>query len=443
MQETAVSKAMDFAKLREPKSEFILSGLAGTGKTTTMVQVIQGLLDMGHRPAVCAPTGKAANVINKKQCHVVAGTIHKALSQRPLDALRKIHDRLDEIEALRAKGLMTPEIEKEEADLFKDLDRREYSGNHLSFEPKLIEDVLDEFTILLFDESSMIGRDKTYYNLIHPVPLPRIFVGDAAQLPPVKDEPAVDFKKADIHLTEILRQGSDSGILYYAHQLHKGRVPTMREMGQYGDVNLIPDGGLNTIKGHEDAQLIVWMNKERHQLVPKMRNARGFDFDRQKFSYLPMVGEQLYIDDNSVEMRVSRGQIVTVKQDPVYLFNGNRKTRTLNPNPYLCMVHCVDELGRDRALKISMTDLMPHPILEDASRDKSTRRFADIEGVKVLNASVITCHRAQGSEYPKVFMLGTMMPQGHADWRKWWYTAATRAQKELVVASYHYMHEGK
>jgi hypothetical protein len=377
---------------------------------------------------------------------VMAQTIHKMAETQPNDLLAKFHKRLDELEALRdSTGGLPTDLQEEEQKLLKDLNKRARQGDTLSFEPVSPREIEDKYSILIFDEASMIGRDKTYAHLIAPIRLPRIFIGDSAQLPPVKDEPAVDFTKTNVHLTEILRQGKDSGILKYAHQLHKGRVPSAASMSSHADVEIIKNGAISTIKGHEDAQFIVWMNKERHAIAPRLRKALGFNYEKQKFPWLPMEGEKLYIDDNSEELRLSRGDVVTVRAIWRYAYQAGARLDARSNNPYLCGLTIDDRQGRTRDIVISLSDMVPEQLCEREVDDKRLRRFADYTKgnyrVKALWASVITCHRAQGSEYDKVFMLGTMMPKGHKDWQKWWYTAATRAKKKLIVASYHYMHE--
>lgn len=443
-QQSALESATRFAETGG--GEFILSGLAGTGKTTTTTELIHRLIGMGIRPAVCAPTGKAAHVLNTKLLAsgvpTTAMTIHRALAERPMDALARIHARLNELELKHETEGLSDDEKKEETELLKRLDREQRQGDNLSFLPAEIESILDVYDIMIFDEASMIGTDSIYRPLISPVPLPRIFVGDSAQLPPVKDTPAVDFTKAHAHLSEILRQGKDSGILQFAHGVHGGRVLTKKEMRRYDDIRVLDDHSSKMIRGLEDHQVIVWSNKERFLINPLIRKARGFDTEGNKFEELPLPGETLVVDSNDDNLRLLRGQLLTVTHIDAYAFTGRTDRHDVkNNNPYVARIGFVDESGRERNFKVSLTDMMPDQVMDDKTSDLKNRRYADLFAVKMMWPYAITCHKAQGSEYDKVLVIGSMMPEQHKEWRKWWYTAATRAKKELVVASFYFSHD--
>lgn len=441
-QQNAIDGALRF--LSSDRSKFLLSGLAGTGKTTTSTEIIRQIIEGGQKPLICAPTGKAAHVLNAKLDGIArATTIHKALTSRPMDALARINRRLDELEekAARQEPLTQEEI-SEESELIKELDRQQRNGDNLSFIAADPYEIEDNYDVMIFDEASMIGLSEIYEPLILPIQLPCMFVGDSAQLPPVKDQPAIDFTSPDYHLSEILRQGKDSGILQYAHAVHKGRMMTRKEMTKYDDVTILNDSTSKMIKGYEDHQCIVWTNKERHRLCPIIREARGFDFKSQKFPDLPMVGETLIVDTNDDTKRILRGMQLTVTNIEAYLFTGNTVSHDVHKNnPYFASITFVDEQGRERTFRVSLTDMIPDQIMDDNITDLKNRRYADLTGIKMSWQYAITCHKAQGSEYEKVFIVGSMLPGANSDWKKWWYTAVTRARSQLVVASYHYAHE--
>lgn len=443
-QQSALESATRFAE--SAGGEFLLSGLAGTGKTTTTTELIHRLNGMGMRPLIAAPTGKAAHVLNTKLlasgASSIATTIHRALAERPMDALVRVHLRLDELEAKAETGKLTEEEVEEEAELLKKLDREKRRGDNLSFMPADIEEIVDAYDIMIFDEASMIGMDSIYRPLISPVPLPRIFVGDSAQLPPVKDTQAVNFARADAHLSEILRQGKDSGILQFAHAIHSGRVLTKKEMRRYDDLRVLDDHSSKMVRGYEDHQIIVWSNKERFGINPIIRKARGFDTTGHKFEELPVPGEMLLVDSNDEGLRLLRGQTLVVSSIDAYGFTGKtNKHDVKNNNPYSARVNFIDANGRERNFRISMTDMMPDQVMDDKTDDLKNRRYADMSGVKMMWPYAITCHKSQGSEYDKVLIIGSMIPERHDDWKKWWYTAATRAKSELVLASFYFAND--
>ena len=443
-QQSALESATRFAEAGY--GEFILSGLAGTGKTTLTTELISRLTGMGMRPLVCAPTGKAAHVLNTKLLAagipITATTIHRALAERPIDALARIHKRLDELEIKAEFEGLNEDEHKEEVDLLKRLDREQKQGDNLSFHGAEVEIIASMYDIMIFDEASMIGMDAIYRPLIAPVPLPRIFVGDSAQLPPVKDTPAVNFAKANAHLSEILRQGAESGILQFAHAVHGGRILEKKELKRFNDIKLLNDHTTKMVRGYEDHQVIVWTNKERNLINPIVRRERGFDFHSAEYPDLPLPGETVLVDANDEALRLMRGQSLVVEDIETYTFTGNAdKHDVRNNNPYTARIIFRDDRDRERSVRVSLTDMIPDQVMNDKVSDQKNRRYADMSGLRIMWPYAITCHKSQGSEYDKVFVLGSLLPGHNDDWKKWWYTAVTRAKKEIVLASYYFAND--
>lgn len=429
--------SLDFVrKARGTSEEFIVAGLAGTGKTTTMAAVLGELKAAGVRAAVCTPTGKAAHVINSKQKHFLAQTLHKTLTKRPFDALAKIHAELDSLEELARTRDLTPDEITKEAELLKRLDSEKKVGDNLSFEPEEVEKLYAQYDCLIFDEASMIGKAKTYDRLIQHVELPRLYFGDGGQLPPVKDSPAVNFRFANHKLTEILRQDADSGILQFAHGVNKGIVMKLRDMAGYPDLRAVKSCSTAAVREFApDHQFITWTNKERHSLNEMVRPIRGFDVSKLDAEHKsrPLEGEQIMVAENNETYRLLRGQLLTVQscsEHPQY-----------SHNPYLAFIVCVDDQGRERALPISLDDMTPRALFQNESHDKKMRYIAGKVGVDMRWPYAVTAHTAQGSEWDKVCVIGSMMPEGHRDWKTWYYTAVTRAKNELVIASHYFAHD--
>lgn len=425
-QQDIVDGAVSF--LRSGKEELTISGLAGTGKTTTLIQMVAALIAEGRKVAVAAPTGKAAFVINSKANGLFqAETIHRTLTQEPYSKLAKIHTELDTIENSLGSREPTEEERSRLTELYKILDK-ESKRDHLRFSPKDNEKI--NFDTIVFDEASMIGRKKIYEPFIAPLHgVKKIFVGDSAQLPPVQDDPAIDLANADFHLTEILRQSNSGGIIPLSHHITKhGAFLDKAQLMEYGDIKLVNTTTLSAIPGHEDHQIVVWRNKTRHAFSNYMRLARGFDYTKRPRheQHLPMVGESLMVDASNPNVRVTRGQILKVLN--VY---------STSHNPYLCNIDAEDENGAARSLIICTTDLAYERELvatRGSDSDKRSRRDAERMGIPVMFPYAITCHKAQGSEWNKVLVIDEM---GHTndDWRKWAYTAVTRARSQLTLAS--------
>lgn len=426
----ARDEALRFAE--DPSNAiFMVSGLAGTGKTTVLVDTVQVLQERGHKVAVCTPTGKAAHVINKKAGGVFqATTLHKTLSVRPIDHHAEIHERLDELDAKEAsEEPLTLEEEAEIQALFAQLDEKK--SNKLSFKPIPLEDFT--YDILVFDEASMIGLHETYDKLIGRIPVPKIFFGDAAQLPPVQDVPALNLDKADVRLTDIMRQAAGSGILPVSHFVQaKKDWPTLKFMAQYKDITIRKDFHPDMVAGFETSghQILCWKNVTRHEVSQRVRAARGVNFMSETYPFLPVVDEQIMVDENDFEKRLLKGQMLTFKGYTMGKFGYNPTA-----SPYLMTGKFEDEEGKERVLTISLTDTCEGYDMSGFANAANTKRWADKSGIKVMWPYCLTVHKAQGSEWDKVLYLAEM-PQGNKEWRKHAYTAITRAAKEVVLCDF-------
>jgi len=194
-------KVAEFVVEQAKNTAFVLTGYAGTGKTTLIGTLVKQLKRSDFNAVLLAPTGRAAKVM-ATYSNYPAFTIHK-----------KIY---------------FPKSE---------------SGGGISFQLKQNK---HKNTVFIVDEASMIGDDrkqaKLFENgallldLIHYVnggnQCKLIFVGDPAQLPPVhlSLSPALDVdelkqfhfdKVYSIQLEEVVRQATDSGILMNATQLRE------------------------------------------------------------------------------------------------------------------------------------------------------------------------------------------------------------------------------
>ena len=194
-----------FVKLGEflssPPDEFpilIVRGYAGTGKTTAISAFINVLKDLKHKYVLLAPTGRAAKVLSNYS-GVQAKTIHK-----------KIY---------RQKSLAD-----KEARFMLDFNK---SSNTVY--------IVDEASLISIGtgmESTIFGSGDLLEDLVTYIRQNNgnklILMGDSAQLPPIgmDESPALDpdyvaqLGNVDmVTLREVVRQASESGILYNATML--------------------------------------------------------------------------------------------------------------------------------------------------------------------------------------------------------------------------------
>lgn len=180
-QRKAVDLAMDYARAASNDASvgpyFVIAGLAGTGKTTIINEIVQECLRAGLVPQVLTPTGKAASVLVAKG--VKARTIHSFCYR-------------------------FVEVDEE--------GRPEFSFQGISKAKR----------VLIVDEASMV--DETVLQDLLSTGTTLILVGDQGQLPPVSRDPKV-LQSPDVTLQTIHRQALESPILRFAHAVREGQEP--------------------------------------------------------------------------------------------------------------------------------------------------------------------------------------------------------------------------
>ena len=187
----------------------ILTGLPGTGKTTTLKAVVSILRDAGIRFLLCAPTGIAAKRMSAL-AKAPASTIHRAFG---------------------AEGInFTEDREITYAGIVGAAEGGPNSNDHAA-RWKYNRESPYPAEVVIVDETSMVDLHLLFRILEGTAPTTRIlFVGDPDQLPSVG---AGDVLRDLINagsfpctmLTEIFRQEDTSGIVHAAHAIHEGEVP--------------------------------------------------------------------------------------------------------------------------------------------------------------------------------------------------------------------------
>ena len=201
---------------------FLLNGYAGTGKTSLTGALVRSLRDARIPVVLLAPTGRAAKVFSRFS-GMTATTIHRRIYRSDGTGL----------------GYMTGDV----------------ADNALSG------------AVFIVDEASMIGGSQTAAdggrNLLEDLiqyvysgeGCRMILLGDRAQLPPVgcTESPAMNVARLkefglrviNAVMTDVVRQGADSGILYNATWMRKAMrrdplpEPRIRLKG-FSDITAIP-----------------------------------------------------------------------------------------------------------------------------------------------------------------------------------------------------------
>ncbi|MEO1692957.1 MAG: AAA family ATPase, partial [Cyanobacteria bacterium J06631_6] len=170
-QQEALKKLKSF--LRSDRHFFRLSGYAGTGKSFLICHLIEWLDDCGFEFAIAAPTNKAAKSLmqvgSSVGINIDVKTVAQLLGQQP--------------------------------ELNEETGEEEFtSSGNAEF---------DDYDVMIVDEFSMINRsnfEEIVQAITSTIDTKVIFVGDEAQLPPVKEkQPMVAISEA-IEDTAVLDQ---------------------------------------------------------------------------------------------------------------------------------------------------------------------------------------------------------------------------------------------
>ena len=422
-----------------------LHGYAGTGKTSVVAtEAIRALERQGVSVQVLAPTGKAAKVLRSKGLHG-ASTIHSYLyapSKRERRAWREMWDgfaadaaarderlipALQTIDAATAESNVEPTwqalIAQAGTKTAKAAQRiHDEKRYELAFTASGAIAYYEEYgtpaaDVLLIDEASMVSAavsadlERTGSRLI--------FVGDPAQLPPVKAQRSTAAMGEPHHLlTQVHRQKGGSPVLKLATQIRKTEgAPRLERTGRRS---------LRSIE--EYAQVLCWRNATREQVNAQVRRALG-----RRSAIAPEPGDRLVCLKNTKKREDAGKQWM----------NGEQAT--------------ILEVGRELEDSIVLTvrddEDAEHEVfspLETFRGHRAEQSYLDRSGWSTHDPAfafgyALTVHKSQGSEWPTVLLVDesadmismTERREGRAaallQARQWLYTGCTRASEEVHI----------
>lgn len=461
-QQQALAKLQAFTK--DPAGRaFVLRGYAGTGKTTLLGQYAAWLKQQGFTPVLLATTGRAAKVLQGKT-GIAARTLHACIYQ------------FDEMEGLPA-GDKTPAA----------------GQLSLQFALKAHPDY-GAPPVYIIDESSMIPnmaltggqmarfgsghllKDFLEFSEGHRV----VFVGDPCQLPPVSKEtfsPALSPRYLRdnytvavqyAELSEIIRQGQDSEILRLAGRFRADIVarrfvkwpkigrPAGQQAHLYKNEHELVRGYMKYLerKAYDEALMITNANGHCRRLNHKLR--------MQLMGNKNLVpGELLMVVQNSYKVPLTNGDQVVVKRvEPagkraglnflrvrVQEVGGGAEHDTLLIRELLYNDHPGLTPDENRNLLIDFDVRMRKNGVKRKSKsyEEAMRTDAYLNALRAKFGYVITCHKAQGGEWPNVFLNVQksvfVMPRDAL--YRWFYTAMTRASERLFLHDDFWVGDGK
>lgn len=360
-----------------------LGGYAGTGKTTMIAYLRQALRDFDDTASVafCAYTGKATRVLDEK--------LRERKVLRKGDSVSTIHSLIYTTEDNQKTGT-----------------------------PKWVrKDKLDR-DLIIVDEASMV--DKAIWDDLLSFRIPILAVGDHGQLPPVGSAFNL-MAEPNIRLERIFRQSEGSPIIELATMAREtGVIP----VGDYGpgvrklDKNQTETGTIvqELLENwRPDLLVLCGYNATRIQLNKTIREMRDVS------SPMPQPGDQVVCLRNSRTKHIFNGmlgRIINVRSltdvDDVRWYDAEI---ALEGEDFTYFGYILAEQFGNRD---TVRDV---PMAPDGER-------GDIWDF----GYALTVHKAQGSQAEKVLVFEERFARASdEDWRRWLYTAVTRAERELVV----------
>lgn len=460
-QNRALTTFASFISDTDMRVAMIMRGSAGTGKTSLTGAIVRTMRQLRQRVVLLAPTGRAAKVLSLNSGSP-ASTIHRRIyRQKSLDGA-------------------------------------------FSLAPNMTNDAL-----FIVDEASMIanegvresvfGAGRLLDDLVQFVYSGRncrlLLIGDKAQLPPVGEEesPALsaDFIEGyglrvyEGDLREVLRQSSESGILFNATRIRQmitrdeaTQLPKIRFHG-FADIVMVPgDELIETLAtsyskvGMDETMVVTRSNKRANIYNQGIRSQVLWREEELTSGDWLMVVKNNYFwtaKDNSRNANPT-DKVENKHGDnlpPQFIANGDRAVvQRVRNRRDLYGFHFVDlwiqfpdydnyEL-QVTALTDSLATEAPSLTAEQSRKlfDEVMADYADVRtkperfkklkedpyynALQIKYAYAVTCHKAQGGQWAHVYVDQGYMTDDMLtpDYIHWLYTAFTRATEKLFLVNW-------
>lgn len=366
----------------------VISGYAGSGKSTLVRFIIEALDVDEDDVCYCAFTGKAAEVLRKKG-NKNACTLHKLLYES---------------------------IPKPDGGFIR--------------KPKPSID----YKIVVVDEISM--APKTLIDLLFTHNVYVICLGDPGQLPPIdKDEDNHLLDHPHIFLDEIMRQAQESEIIQLTMKIRNGE-----SIDYYNgkEVKIIPYSQLNTGVLQWGDQILTATNAKRQAINNQMRqllNYPNHPVDGDKMICLRNYWEDFSVNGDPLingTIGILKNSFQTWRQIPPIVRSSIKKFDVLTGDLMIPDTNDMYDLV-DMDQKMILTGEKCCDWRLSYRLGKLRPKYGDIVPKEFTYAYAVTVHKAQGSEWPNVVVLEENFPFDKTEHTRWLYTACTRSSEKLVL----------
>ncbi len=476
-QSAAIDLVGEFLSSREGMELFLLRGYAGTGKTSLVGALVKTLVQLSQPVVLMAPTGRAAKVFSS-YAGQPAYTIHKRI--------------------YRQRSITDTETFSLNVNLSK----------HTLF-------IVDEASMISNEglSSSTFGTGRLLDDLIQYVYSGEgcrlMLLGDTAQLPPVGEEesPALmpsllesyGLRVYEKTLTQVMRQLSESGILYNATAIRCQLMKMMVESGkfvqasppvddnfqfsifnfQFPDVSHVTGADLiDSLEssysrwGADDCMIICRSNKRANIYNQGIRN-RILYREEELCS-----GDRIMIVKNNyywVEQEL-RAEMAQMKEQGLsgiptlplsFIANGDiavvrrvRRTREMYGFRFAdVLLRFPDYDDYELEATVLLDTLQSES--PSLTREESERLFQSVmadyahlttkkeryeqlrldphfNALQIKYAYAVTCHKAQGGQWGCIYLDQGYLPPDLSpiDHHRWLYTAFTRATEQVYLVNW-------
>ena len=450
-QEKTIEKLAEFLLSPSEREVFMLCGYAGTGKTSLVAALVKTMEQLERRTVLLAPTGRAAKVFSSYSGKP-AYTIHKWI--------------------YRQKSILN-------GSSFTLMENR--AQNTLF--------IVDEASMIANEGATNFGSGALLDDLVEFVYSGRgcslLLLGDTAQLPPVGEElsPALSatylrsmfLNVSGVELTQVMRQLDGSGILQNAtmlrHIISDGAVGALPCIKLNGFADICKVQGEELIEAIEGSYSSVGIDET---IVLCRSNKRANIYNegiRRRILYREEElnrGDVLMIVKNNYYWREELGkQDKTILEKIDFIANGDTAEIvyvgsteemygfrfadvTISLTDYEdCELDVKIMLGTLTSESPSLTrtesETLFAAVWEDYPEIRSKRKRMEevrknpyYNALQVKYGYAVTCHKAQGGQWKRVFLdQGYVTPEmAGPDYYRWLYTAFTRASEKLYLVNW-------
>jgi exodeoxyribonuclease-5 len=426
---------------------FLMTGYAGTGKTSMISAVVKTLEILRMRSVLLSPTGRAAKVLSSYSGRP-AFTIHKKI--------------------------------------YRQKSSKDGMGNFT------LDRNLHKETYFIVDEASMVsnssgdtslfgsGRllDDLFEYVYSGTGCKLIIVGDTAQLPPVGSvlSPALDrdamkgygFGLITAELKQVVRQSETSGILMNATRV---RLQIAREDLSRPSVDCLNFRDTVRISGEELIEeiassygtcglegtiIVVNSNKQANRYNQGIRNRIFSREEEISAGDMVMVVKNNYFltGDEEEEGKpgfIANGDIAEIRRIKKYeeRYGFRFADMVLRFSDYDLEVESkvmldvlqldTPSLPSEKGRELFNNVLADHMDIRTRKKQfEAVRNDPYFNALQIKFSYAVTCHKAQGGQWERVFIDQGMFNRNEItiDYLRWFYTALTRATEKLYLVNF-------